>query len=329
MMLAAVVARAGDHNPDTDWMSKSTVGAFMHFLPDQWKYPRVNDEFDVEAVVKQLVDAKVGWFMFTLGQNSGYFNAPNATYDRITGYAAGERCSKRDIPKELAAALKPHGIRLVLYLPCQTPNRDLQAIRAFGLPEEPANGDRKLDVAFAEKWALVIQEWADRYGDSVSGWWFDGGYAHVAFGDQMAEAYADAVRHGNPRAIVTFNRGITLRRGTTIEDYTAGEFFPLQGKKESVTYTSTCNSRWLDGSQWHILTTLGGNWGQHGEPRFGDDAWTKWIPDVAAHGGAITFDVGPNYDPKHGPVGSLGEAQFRQLRAISEAAAAARAAKPK
>jgi hypothetical protein len=35
------------------------------------------------------------------------------------------------------------------------------------------------DPAFAENWSEVSQEWSDRYGDKVSGWWFDGGYAHI------------------------------------------------------------------------------------------------------------------------------------------------------
>jgi len=324
--LVAASAHAGDHNPDTDWMAEGTVGVCMHFLPDQWNYPRVTEQFDADALAAQLAEAKVGWVLFTLGQNRGYFNAPNATYDRITGYAPGERCATRDLPKELARALKPHGIRLVLYLPCQTPTGDLRAIQAFGLPAKPANEGCKVDQAFAEKWATVIQEWADRYGDSVSGWWFDGGYEKTGFTEPMAEEYAKAARHGNPRAIVTFNRGVVLHRGTATEDYTAGEFFPLQGTSEAVTSTTTCKDRWLDGSQWHILTPISGPWGGSGDLRFNDEAWTKWIADVAANGGAITLDSGPNYDPKRGPVGSLRADHVRQIKAIAAAAAAARKA---
>ena len=52
----------------------------------------------MKELVDQLSKAKVGYFVFTLGQNSGYYNAPNAVYDKLTGYKAGERCSKRDVP---------------------------------------------------------------------------------------------------------------------------------------------------------------------------------------------------------------------------------------
>ena len=172
--LLAAAATAGDKNPATDWMAQAKVGAFMHFLPGS---TNAAPHFDAEGVARQLAEAGVRYFVFTLGQNGGVMNAPNATYERLAGYAPGARCSARDLPLALADALKPHGIRLMLYLPCQTPNRDLQAIRAFGLPEEKLNHDRKIDPAFGRKWAQVIQEWSDRYGDRVSGWWFDGGYA--------------------------------------------------------------------------------------------------------------------------------------------------------
>jgi hypothetical protein len=62
----------------------------------------------------------------------------------------------------------------MLYLPCQTPNEDARAQKAFGLPQGAQ--DQPIDLAFAEKWSEVIQEWADRYGEKVSGWWFDGGW---------------------------------------------------------------------------------------------------------------------------------------------------------
>ena len=55
------------------------------------------------------------------------------------------------------------------------------------------------------------------------GWWFDGGYDWVGFNEDIARIYADAVKRGNPRAIVTFNPGVRLIRHTQAEDYTAGE----------------------------------------------------------------------------------------------------------
>ena len=301
----------GDCNPATDWLYKAKIGAFMHFLPNASNFELV-EKFDVPAVAKQLSDSGAQYFVFTLGQNSGYMNAPNATYEKTAGFAPGTRCAKRDLPKELAAALKPHGIRLMLYLPCQTPNRDLQAIRAFGLPETPVNRDRKLDLAFAQKWAMVIREWSDRYGDAVSGWWFDGGYQWCGFNSDIAQVYAEAVKHGNPQAVVTFNPGVSLKRWTDAEDYTAGEL--------NDPFTYSCEGRWLDGSQWHVLTFLGDFWGKR-NVRHPDSMWTQWVAKVTANGGVVTLDLGPNWDATAAPVGTFSEEQLKQLQAIAKAAA--------
>lgn len=309
-VFSAVAVSACDNNPAADWMPEAKVGAFMHFLPGPNNIAAV-DAFDVQAVARQLADSGVRYFVFTLGQNSGCMNAPNTAYDVVTGYRAGERCAKRDLPMELAVALKPSNIRLLLYLPCQTPNRDVQAVKAFGLPETPLNTDRKIDLAFAKKWAQVIREWSDRYGDHVSGWWFDGGYQWVGFNGEIAKTYAEAAKHGNAKAVVTFNPGVSLKRATAAEDYTAGEL--------NEPFAHTCEGRWLEGSQWHVLTFLGKTWGRR-DTRYADEPWAAWVRSVTAKGGCVTFDLGPNYDAKSSPVGTFDAAQVTQLRAIVTAA---------
>ena len=82
-----------------DWLKEARIGAFMHFLPgDAAQFPKVND-FDVAALATQLDGIGAKYLVFTLGQNSGWFNAPNATYERISGYQTGERCARRDLPR--------------------------------------------------------------------------------------------------------------------------------------------------------------------------------------------------------------------------------------
>lgn len=293
---------------NTDWFQKARFGIFMHFLPGSDRDLLLTHQFDVEALARQLEAMDARYFVFTLGQNSGYFNAPNAVYDRMTGYAPGERCSKRDLPLELYKALHRRGIKLMLYLPAQTPNADRRAQKAFGLPE--GEKDQPIDVAFARKWASVIQEWSDRYRDKVAGWWFDGCYSHVNFDDAIAKVYADAVKHGNPKAIVAFNPGIKVIHYSAFEDYTAGE---LNEPLETVPASPL-----LDGSQWHALTYAGSSWAQR-NTRFTDAQWAAWVRSVADNGGVVTLDMGPNYDPKAGPIGAIAEVQVKQGVAISAA----------
>lgn len=292
-------------NANLDWFQEAKYGVFMHFLPGDANGLALVEKFDVDALARQLESAGAKYFVLTLGQNSGYFNSPNSVYEKYTAYAPGERCSKRDLPLALHAALSAKSIRLLLYLPCQTPNQDARAQKAFGLPQ--GSKDQPIDLEFARKWAEVIQEWSDRYGAKVSGWWFDGGYEHIHFNEAIAEVYAKAAKHGNSSASVTFNPGVKVVRWTAAEDYTAGELNePLR---------QVPASRWLSGSQWHALTYVGSNWGQR-DTRYSNDQWTKWIAAVTKKGGVVTLDMGPNYDAQRGPIGALAEEQLRQLQAV-------------
>lgn len=291
---------------NTDWFCEAKYGVFMHFLPSGPAGLKQVEQFDVKVLAGQLEALRAGYFVLTLGQNSGYYNSPNAAYDRRTGYAPGERCALRDLPLDLHTVLRAKGIRLLLYLPCQTPNADRRAQKAFGLAEAP--GDQRIDLDFARKWSEVIREWSDRYGDKVAGWWFDGGYQHVGFNDDIATLYAEAAKHGNPNSIVTFNPGVKLVRWSRAEDYTAGEL------NEPLSVVPS--GRWVDGSQWHALTYLGNTWGKR-NTRFTDGQWVQWAESVAARKGVFTLDMGPNYDPAAGPVGSLAEGQLQQVKAIA------------
>jgi hypothetical protein len=309
VLLAAATARAApDESRDTDWLKDARYGVFMHLLPGNSRQLEQVKAFDTEALARQLEAVGARYFVITLGQNSGYFNAPNAAYDQITGYAPGERCATRDLPLDLYRALHPKGIKLMLYLPCQTPNEDRRAQKAFGVAAAP--GDQRIDIEFARKWARVIREWSERYGDKVAGWWFDGGYDQVQFNEGIARVYADAVKAGNPHAIATFNPGVKLVRHTRAEDYTAGELNEPFGVIPM--------SRWVDGSQWHALTFLGSMWSRR-DVRYPTEKWVEWVRAVVAHGGAVTLDMGPNWNPQAGPIGALTGGQVAQVMAIKAA----------
>jgi Alpha-L-fucosidase len=306
---ASATQRAQSNN--TDWLHKAGYGVFIHLLPNNPEELALVEQFDVKKLADQLEEVGAGYLILTLGQNSGYFNSPNAVYDKFTNSAPGQRCSKRDLPMDLYRALDPKGIRLMLYLPCQTPNRDPKAQEAFGLPA--GNKDQLIDLEFAQRWAQVIDCWAKRYGDKVAGWWFDGGYAKkVGFNEQIAQTYAKAVKQNNPRAIVTFNPGVSLVRYTQAEDYTAGELVKP--------FDIVPESHLVEGSQWHALTFLGTNWGKR-DIRLDDESLAKWVRTATDRGGAVSLDMGPNWNPEKGPIGSLSESQMKQLLKIKTALA--------
>lgn len=296
-------------NPATDWLSEAKLGVFMHFLPNRATFQEV-DSFDVEALATQLSDAGVKYFVFTLGQNSGYFNAPNPVYDRLTGYSQGERCALRDLPMEIAKALKRRGIRFMLYLPCQPPITDTTAVKAFGFPLLPLNDNRQITEVGARNWARVIAYWSRHYGKLVSGWWFDGGYSHCGFNSTVAKFYAKAAKTGNRRAITAFNPGVinpnrTPKHPTEADDYIAGEI------NEPFQYQPM--GRWQEGKQMHLLTYMGSTWGKP-DVRFTDAEWITWLQRVTSQGIAVTFDMAVNYLPEKGKVGSLFPLQLQQLK---------------
>ncbi len=299
---------ADANNPNTDWFKDARLGVFMHLLPGNANELERVIEFDVDALADQLEKVGAKYFVLTLGQNSGFMNSPNPTYECITGYKAGERCSTRDLPLDLYRALYPKGIKLMLYLPCQAPNGDKRAQEAFGLAQGAK--DQSIDVTFAQKWAEVIYDWSARYHDKVAGWWFDGGYEWIGFNNEIAKIYA--VKRGNSKAIVTFNPGIKLIHWTDAEDYTAGEL------NEPLDYVP--DSRWIDGSQWHTLTYLGPGWAKR-EVRYPTEKWSQWAMKVVENSGVITLDTGPNWNPANGPIGTISAMHMDQLRQISAALA--------
>lgn len=192
-----------------DWMKDAKYGCFMHFLPGNDKQFALIEQFDVNALAAQLVETGADYFVITMYQNSGYFNAPQSKYEAVTGYAPGERCARRDLILDIYNAIHPKGIKLFVYLTGQVPNQDKRAQKAYGL--EQGARDQTLNIEFVRKWSEVFQEWATRYGDKVCGWWIDGCYRWIDFNDEFAEIYLNALHQGNPKAIVAFNPGVCYK----------------------------------------------------------------------------------------------------------------------
>jgi alpha-L-fucosidase len=277
-------------------MQDAKWGVMSHYLAD-WQarvhnltmnvdlWNKLIDGFDVETLSKQLQSAGVRYYQITIGQNSGYYLSPNASYDRLVGIKPG-KCSKRDLVADLSEALERRGIRLMVYLPSGAPAGDKIADSAL----EWRNGPYP-NREFQMKWEQVIREWSQRWGKKVSGWWFDGCY----FPNSMYRSaqppnfasLAAAARAGNPDAILAFNPGVVYRilSITPHEDFTAGEI----DKPDLVTIRRSVDGK-IDGTQIHMLSFLGQTWGM-GEPRFSAEEAVKYTRNVCGYKGAVTWDV--------------------------------------
>ena len=307
-----------------DWLRDARWGVFTHYLEspasstrpgttsaDAWN--RRVDAFDVEALARQLASVGAAYYGITIGQNSGHYCAPNATYDAIVGRRPS-LCSRRDLIADLHAALEPRGIRLLAYLPGGAPACDALAVEKF----EWQAGNHRL-AAFQRKWEAVIREWSLRWGPKVSAWWIDGCFhADAMYRHEEAPNWASltaALKAGNRASIVAYNPGgccVPIARHSPYEDYTAGELtndLPVGTWGNRGPWLHTPIEASVEGAQYHVLNFLGEWWGQ-GEPRFPDELIVGYTRYLNRHGGVVTWDV---------PIGNNGRipaAYIRQLRKI-------------
>ena len=291
------------------WFKGAKYGVFVHFLGGGPHWNEKVNSFDVKAFAAQMEQARAGYVMFTLGQNSGYYCSPNTTYNKYTGYEAGDRCSERDLPMELADSLLSKKIKLMLYLPSRAPQSDKHAMKCL----EDVDQQQPAPQEFTRKWSAVIAEWSTRYGTKVSGWWFDGSYNTIGW-DDLSQPYnwntwAKACRAGNPNSILAFNPGTDITKAfeslTEQQDYTAGEqnSFALTPKDNPAT----------DELQWHLLAHLGTYWAKADGPQNSDRWMIDYIQTVNEQRGVVTMDVNVADD------GSVYTPHFEQLKSIAKA----------
>jgi hypothetical protein len=311
LMLTTAPAPAARKNPDTDWFRDAGWGVFVHYLWDiQNAGQKTNslgrttswDEcvqaFDTEKFAEEIKAAGAKYVFFTMMQRSRYLIAPNATYDKLTGYQPGEACSTRDLVSDLYGSLDKRGIKLMLYWTGDGPRQDAQAAKGMG------GWSGKVTDEYVQNWANVAAEYSKRYGGKVHGWWVDGCYAHIGYNEERWHIMAAALKSGNPHAIVALNNPQMSRSNssTTNDDFTTGE---------QDSFSEIPESRWRDGVQWHVLSFLGPYWAKPGL-KYSADQIADYISAVNDAGGVVTIDVALFRD------GSIDAQQLATLKAMSD-----------
>lgn len=136
-----------------------------------------------------------------------------------------------------------------------------------------------------------MQEFSERYGDHVKGWWIDGCYRHLGYTDDLLEYYHRAAKAGNPDSLIACNVTGTgkFAKGLATEEYICGErndfdMLPID--------------RIVDGTQSHILAPLGvlrpglggGSWAFDGCQR-DREHMLNYIRKANAIGTPVTVDI--------------------------------------
>lgn len=320
-------AAAEPNNPSTDWFQKAGYGVFVHYLwdiqnaPDtvhslgrQTSWDACVREFDVDRFADAMAEAGAGYVIFTMHQRTRFLIAPNATFDRLTGYKPGEACATRDLVEDLHRSLSRRKIPLMLYWTGDGPRQDEKAAAAMGWAEP-------VPVDYVRKWATVVQEYGERYGEKVVGWWTDGCYPFIGYDAERLEIMTRGLKAGNPKRIIALNPGVQdkVRAYSPHEDYTCGEQNDFRDRPAS---------RWVDGEQWHILSFLGAGsshigaaWGMPGV-RYGKQELAEYIFDVNSAGGVVSIDVMLYRD------GALDRSQLEVLKSLRPALAAMKSQTP-
>lgn len=306
-------------NSNTDWMA-GHWGVGVHYLPSMYDFTgnggsvvwnEAVNSFDVEKFSDSAQSAGASWVLFTIGHGSGYYAAPNATLDRFSGYQPGERNATRDLIMDLANALNTRGLKLIIYLPSNAPHLDDKIAHGLGLTtKSEVNGNWNINYTFLQRWPQVIEEWSDRYGARVSGWWLDGFYVDNGFTPEMGQIYAAAARHGNSQAVIALNLGANNwpEAASPYQDFLAGE--------QGINLYPPTAGRWSIGQnnpttavQWFAFNLLSTDWITAGLAHSDEDA-KEYMKTTLNHGGAITWNVYVSAD------GTIDQAELEQLNRI-------------
>ncbi|MGQ9604560.1 MAG: alpha-L-fucosidase [Thermogutta sp.] len=306
----------------TDWFVAAKYGVFVHYLnsiqnnPDhiaslgkQTDWDACVREFDVEKFAERMEQAGAGYVIFTMMQVSRYLIAPNATFDRMTGYQPGQACATRDLVEDLYGALHKRGIPLMLYWTGDGPRGDPQAAAALHWP-----ADGRVTEEFVRNWAEVAREYGLRYKDKVRGFWVDGCYEFIGYDENKLGILADALRAGYSERIIALNPGVEdrVRPYSRHEDFTAGE---------QNSFTDLPFDRFIGGKQWHVLSYLGcergagTGWGQAGTAKTKREM-IDYVHACGVAGGVVSIDVVLYRD------GELDRSQLEVLKALRPGLAA-------
>ncbi len=300
------------------WMRDAKFGVMTHFLAE-WIAPEAHesvetwnalvDAFDAKGLAEQLESVGASYYVLTMGQNSGFYIAPNAAYDKYVGISPSH-CSRRDLVADVYEELAARGIKLIVYLPSGAPNSDDVAKREL----QWTNGPHR-NKEFQTMWEAIIREWGERWGEKVVGWWFDGCYwpntMYRTDETPNFDSFAAAARAGNPNRALAFNPGVVNRTIsiTPQDDFIAGEISDPEKMDIRRVYDGN-----VDGAQLQILSYLGRTWGRL-PLRFSDQQAIGYTKKVLDEGGAFTWDVPIQ------PNGRLSDAVVKQLQAIRAAVA--------
>lgn len=280
---------------DTSYLNNG-YGVMYHLLPDSATVRNMSKRIDINGIASDLAEVKASYFMLALGQNSGYYNTPNATFGSIVSTNSDKRFTATDIPMQFYDELSKRGIDLMFYFTTTLPSAIEQDYKDFYMETYP-----KHNRDSAMLWSLVMREWSLRYGDKVKGWWMDGGYFNVVTDEKIFLIMSNGIKAGNPNAIIAYNPGVIVAERASSDEYTCGEIDWPFGTREYTEQALNDRSKWVTPQNvpikekaWFTLTFLDNGWCHNTSPReqlYDGTLWGEYVKTVLNQNGGICLDV--------------------------------------
>lgn len=316
---------------DMSWMD-GCFGVFHHLLPDASTRRNLAKRLDTAKVAEQLHEVSADFYVLTIGQHSGIWNTENKMFSSLVTFQPDKRFTSEDIISRTARELQKYNIRLIVYCIPNAPMTYTSDLDDFGFKMNDYAEMFTVDAAML--WSLVLKDWAETYGDLISGWWFDGCYPWCEFTDDIAWIYASALKSVNPNAGVAFNENVTDATGNAVrpwvsaEDFSCGETNNPLGDPESPSIYNNPDN-WImpregeapktsSGSQYFLLTYLATWWldmYQTHAVRYSNELWAQYAKAVTDNHGCVAFDTA--IDAANGYI--ITDEAMAALRAIGQA----------
>ena len=290
------------------------------------------EELDCEKLAAQLSEIDARYLFITMQQGTRYFIAPNRTFEEMTGIKDG--CSHRDLVLDLHSALNKRCIELFLYYTGDAMGRDNDPVIAERFGYHGGVGG-VISEDLVRLWSMPLKEYAQRYGDKVAGWWFDGVYKEIGYDAVRLTMMRDAVKCGNPEALVANNYYGCLHPGSQIETsfggngYLRADFFQTVAPPTPFCDFTAGELVYFNAfpdpdRDWnalpHVLSFLGipekpwevyNGWGATG-CKYSPEYLAAYIGAFNKMGGVVTIDMCLNRD------GSIDDGQRRVMEAAAQ-----------
>jgi len=315
--ISAAEERVKVKRASTYWFVNAKYGVMFHWTDvSQPRHGKIKPDaeavhdFDVSAFSNMVETTGAGYVIFTVNHLYPHCPAPITTWEEIhPGWT-----TKRDLIGEIAESLNQKGIKLILYM----------ASHLIGKPDgmdESVFLRNMINVRYPgsgfdeDRHVKILNEFGERYGDKVAGYWFDGydlipqQYPNVRF-----ERIFDASKKENPDRIIGLNFWI-FPDATPWQEYWAGE------ADESL---KSAKSRYIEhpvgkGLQRHALFMLEDIWIHRGvdsemePPIFTEEELIDYVNSLTANEGVATINLGIYQD------GTVGKKSLKLMEALKKA----------